>query len=63
MGSAAERMTSRRAAVLGHPVAHSLSPVLHSAAYRALGLDGWEYTAIDVTEEELASFVEGLDES
>lgn len=63
MGSAAERVTSRRAAVLGHPVAHSLSPVLHSAAYRALGLDGWEYTAIDVTEEELASFVEGLDES
>ena len=52
-----------RAAVLGHPVAHSLSPVLHSAAYRALGLDGWEYSAVDVTEEELASFVEGLDES
>ncbi|GAA3217573.1 shikimate dehydrogenase [Oerskovia jenensis] len=53
---------SRCAAVLGHPVAHSLSPVLHSAAYRALGLDGWEYSAVDVTEEELASFVEGLDE-
>ncbi|MFE4466966.1 shikimate dehydrogenase [Oerskovia sp. NPDC056781] len=52
-----------RAAVLGHPVAHSLSPVLHSAAYRALGLDGWEYTAIDVTEEQLSGFVEGLDES
>lgn len=63
MGSAAERVTSRRAAVLGHPVTHSLSPVLHSAAYRALGLDGWEYSAVDVTEEELASFVEGLDES
>ncbi|MBM7477284.1 shikimate dehydrogenase [Oerskovia jenensis] len=62
MGSAAERMMSRCAAVLGHPVAHSLSPVLHSAAYRALGLDGWEYSAVDVTEEELASFVEGLDE-
>ena len=62
MGSAAERMTSRCAAVLGHPVAHSLSPVLHSAAYRALGLDGWEYSAVDVTEEELASFVGGLDE-
>ena len=29
----------RRAAVLGSPVAHSLSPVLHGAAYRALGLD------------------------
>lgn len=56
-------MTPRRAAVLGHPVAHSLSPVLHSAAYRALGLDGWEYTAVDVTEEQLGGFVEGLDES
>jgi len=53
----------RRAAVLGHPVAHSLSPVLHSAAYRALGLDGWEYTAVDVTEEQLGGFVTGLDES
>jgi shikimate dehydrogenase len=53
----------RRAAVLGHPVAHSLSPVLHLAAYRALGLDGWEYTAIDVTEEQLPGFVGGLDES
>ena len=30
----------RRAAVLGHPVAHSLSPALHRAAYAALGLDG-----------------------
>ena len=29
----------RRAAVLGHPVGHSLSPVLHRAAYAALGLD------------------------
>ncbi|MFD6092111.1 shikimate dehydrogenase [Oerskovia sp. NPDC060338] len=54
---------THRAAVLGHPVAHSLSPVLHSAAYRALGLDGWEYTAIDVTEERLRGFVEGLDDA
>lgn len=38
---------SRTAAVLGHPVDHSLSPVLHSAAYRALGLDGWTYERID----------------
>jgi shikimate dehydrogenase len=35
--------------VLGHPIAHSLSPVLHRAAYRALGLD-WGYEAYDVTE-------------
>jgi len=37
---------ARRAAVLGHPIAHSLSPVLHRAAYAALGLP-WTYDAID----------------
>ncbi|AEG44377.1 shikimate dehydrogenase [Isoptericola variabilis] len=52
---------TRRAAVLGHPVAHSLSPVLHTAAYRALGLDGWEYTAIDTTIEDLPALVGELD--
>jgi shikimate dehydrogenase len=36
-----------RAAVLGSPIAHSLSPVLHRAAYRALGLAGWSYDAIE----------------
>ncbi len=35
------------AAVIGHPVAHSLSPALHNAAYTALGLD-WAYVAFDV---------------
>ncbi|MFD6447726.1 shikimate dehydrogenase [Promicromonospora sp. NPDC060204] len=52
---------SRRAAVLGHPVAHSLSPVLHTAAYRALGLDGWDYGVHDVTEDTLAGFLEDVD--
>ena len=33
-----------RAAVLGHPIAHSLSPVLHRAAYAALGLTGLDAT-------------------
>lgn len=47
-----------RAAVLGHPIAHSLSPVLHRAAYEALGLD-WRYDAIDVDEPDLAAFVAG----
>lgn len=51
-----------RAAVLGHPIAHSLSPVLHRAAYAALGLD-WTYDAVDVTEERLEAFVESLDAS
>lgn len=45
-----------RAAVLGHPVSHSLSPVLHRAAYEALGLE-WSYEAIDVDEPELAGFL------
>jgi shikimate dehydrogenase len=53
--------TWRRAAVLGHPVAHSLSPVLHRAAYRELGLTGWSYEAVDVTEEQLPAFVAALD--
>lgn len=38
---------TRVAAVIGHPVRHSLSPVIHNAAFRALGLD-WAYLAFDV---------------
>ncbi len=53
-------MVGRRAAVLGHPIAHSLSPRLHRAAYAALGLDGWRYDAVDVTEDALAAFLAGL---
>jgi len=55
-------MADRRAAVLGHPIAHSLSPVLHRAAYAALGLAGWRYDAVDVTEADLPGFVAGLDD-
>ena len=36
-----------RAAVLGSPISHSLSPVLHAAAYKALGLTWWRYEAIE----------------
>jgi shikimate dehydrogenase len=49
--------------VLGSPIRHSLSPALHRAAYAALGLDGWEYTAIEMTEDGLAGFLDGLDAS
>jgi shikimate dehydrogenase len=52
----------RRCAVLGSPIRHSLSPVLHRAAYTALGLD-WVYERHEVTEAELESFVSRLDES
>lgn len=48
----------RRAAVLGSPIAHSLSPVLHRAAYRDLGLE-WRYDAVEVTEFGLPAFVAG----
>lgn len=58
----ADAPARKRAAVLGHPVDHSLSPVLHRAAYAALGLD-WEYGRHDVTAEGLAGFVAGLDAS
>jgi len=45
--------------VLGSPIAHSLSPTLHRAAYAFLGLP-WSYEAIEVTEPELAAVVSGL---
>jgi shikimate dehydrogenase len=52
----------RRCAVLGSPIGHSLSPVLHRAAYRSLGLD-WQYDAVEVHGDGLADFVAGLDAS
>ena len=50
-----------RAAVLGSPIEHSLSPVLHNAGYRAVGLDDWTYSSARVEEADLAAFVSGLD--
>ncbi|HEX3513779.1 MAG TPA: shikimate dehydrogenase, partial [Trebonia sp.] len=47
-----------KAAVLGKPIAHSLSPVLHRAAYAALGLDDWTYELVECDERGLAAFVE-----
>ncbi|RKS04484.1 shikimate dehydrogenase [Nocardiopsis sp. Huas11] len=53
-------MAPARAAVLGSPVAHSLSPVLHTAAYAAMGLDDWSYGLVECDEKWLASFLDGL---
>ena len=50
----------RRAAVLGSPIKHSLSPVLHGAAYQALDLDGWHYDKIECDEPGLARLVDGM---
>ena len=52
-----------RAAGLGSPIGHSLSPVLHSAGYQALGLDGWEYTRILCEADDLPGIVGEADET
>ena len=53
--------SATRAAVIGLPVTHSLSPVMHRAAYRALGLTDHTYEAVPVAEGDLTAFVAGLD--
>jgi shikimate dehydrogenase len=46
--------------VLGSPIKHSLSPVLHGAAYQALGLHGWHYDMIECDEPGLPPLLDGL---
>lgn len=56
-------MTDRsNLAVLGSPIAHSQSPAIHTAAYRALGLP-WQYQAIEVVPDALAGFLASRDAS
>lgn len=47
--------------MLGRPVAHSLSPALHRAAYAALGLAQWRYDAVECDELRLPALLAGLD--
>lgn len=48
----------RRCAVLGQPVAHSLSPLIHTRAYEVLGIAGeWHYGRHEVGVDELEAFV------
>ena len=51
---------ARKAAVLGSPIAHSRSPQLHLAAYRALGLTDWTYDRIECGADELPDVVGGF---
>lgn len=60
IGRGPGRTRARRAAVVGKPIAHSLSPVIHNAGYRAAGLTGWTYTAIECAEAELPDLFAGL---
>jgi shikimate dehydrogenase len=44
----------KKLAVLGHPIGHTLSPVMHNASIKALGLEGdYEYSKLDVPPGEL----------
>jgi shikimate dehydrogenase len=53
----------KRLAVLGHPVSHSRSPAMQTAALEALGLAGeWSYEALDLSPEELATQTKALPE-
>jgi len=47
-----------KAAVLGKPVAHSLSPALHRAAYTELGFDDWTYDLVECDEVGLPGYVQ-----
>jgi shikimate dehydrogenase len=53
---------STNLAVLGSPIAHSLSPLLHRTAYELLGLD-WNYEAVEIAGDGLADFVQSRDAS
>ena len=50
----------RRAAVLGSPIKHSLSPVLHGAACQALDLQGWHYDKIECDEAGFPRLVDSM---
>ncbi|MBV9285547.1 MAG: shikimate dehydrogenase [Acidimicrobiia bacterium] len=50
--------STRVAAVIGHPIHHSISPVIHNAAFRSLDLD-WVFTAFEVAPGRGAAAVEG----
>lgn len=49
------------AAVIGSPIAHSMSPVLHRAAWASLGIEGWDYRRLEVDEAALPGFIASLD--
>jgi len=62
MVTALDISAPRRLAVLGSPIAHSQSPLLHAAAYSVLGLP-WDYSAVEVVEGSLGAFLNTCDSS
>lgn len=61
--AAGQSSFGNKAAVLGSPIEHSLSPVLHNAGYRAAGLEDWFYERFECTAEQLPELVGGSDPS
>ncbi len=57
--TSADATGPQQAGVIGSPIAHSLSPTLHRAAYAALGLTGWRYHREEVRAGELAAYLAG----
>lgn len=55
-GAAGDGVLRERLAVLGSPIAHSKSPVIHAAAYEVLGLD-WSYDRERLEADELEAFL------
>jgi shikimate dehydrogenase len=53
-------LSTSNLAVVGSPIGHSKSPLLHAAAYRALGLE-WNYERHEVREGALSDFIASLD--
>ena len=51
-----------RFALLGHPLGHTLSPVIHNTAFEALGIDE-RYGTLDVRPEDLPELMKGLGDS
>jgi len=57
------RAITHRAAVLGSPIGHSRSPLLHNTGYRAAGLEHWSYGRFECIAEQLPELIGALDNS
>lgn len=55
-------MPEKQAGVVGYPVSHSLSPVIHNAGYQTLGLSNWHYTYYEIPEDSFLEFITALPE-
>jgi len=53
------KATTTLCCLLGHPVAHSISPTMHNTAFEALGLD-YSYMAFDITEDQIGAACDAL---